>query len=140
MANEHGYKQMSLADRAEYEAAIKEYFAMERRTDPQWYAFASSRDDPSGERDLRGPNGVSGLLPRAYEWLTMAARLPPPWVLWAPRADGSAGWLVAAQGCRAVRDYLTIISAQPPRGPSGTWVRDWVARGSMVPMGPALPV
>jgi hypothetical protein len=26
---------------------------MERRTDPQWYAFASSRDDPSSERDLR---------------------------------------------------------------------------------------
>jgi hypothetical protein len=53
MVNEQGYKQMSPADRAEYDAAIKEYFAMERRTDPQWYAFASSRDDPSGERDLR---------------------------------------------------------------------------------------
>jgi hypothetical protein len=24
-----------------------------KRTDPQWYAFASSRDDRSGERDLR---------------------------------------------------------------------------------------
>jgi hypothetical protein len=80
MVNEHGYKQMSLADRAEYEAAIKEYFAMGRRTDPQWYVFASSRDDPSGERDLRGPNGVSGLLPRAYEWLespmSLAGHLP----------------------------------------------------------------
>jgi hypothetical protein len=57
VVNEQGYKQMSPAARAQYIAAIKEYFAIEesqkRKTDPQWYAFASSRDDPSGERDLR---------------------------------------------------------------------------------------
>jgi hypothetical protein len=57
VVNEQRYQQMSPAARAQYIAAIKEYFAMEEsnkhRTDPQWYAFASSRDDPSGERDLR---------------------------------------------------------------------------------------
>jgi hypothetical protein len=42
-----------------------------------------------------GPNEISGLLLRADEWLTVAARLPPPC---APRADGYAGRSVAAHG------------------------------------------
>jgi len=38
-----------------------------------------------------GPNEISGLLPYADEWLTMAPRLLPlrPLCPWGPRADGT---------------------------------------------------
>jgi hypothetical protein len=44
---------------------------------------------------------------RADEWLTTAARLPPPR---APRADGCAGRSLAAKGARGVNDPRGIAT------------------------------
>jgi hypothetical protein len=48
MVNEQRYKQFAIEE------------AQKRKTDPQWYAFASSRDGQSGERDLRFGFGNKG--------------------------------------------------------------------------------
>jgi hypothetical protein len=40
--------------------AIRDLESQKRETDPQWYAFAPSRDGQTGERDLRFGFGNDG--------------------------------------------------------------------------------
>ena len=56
MVNKQGYKQFAIEE------------SQERKTDPQWYALASSRDGQSGERDLRFGFGNEG---EATEYLRL---------------------------------------------------------------------
>jgi hypothetical protein len=56
LCNEQGYKQFAIEE------------SQKRKTDPQWYAFASSRDGQSGERDLRFGFGNEG---EATEYLRL---------------------------------------------------------------------
>jgi hypothetical protein len=95
MVNEQRYKQFTIEE------------SQKRKTDSQWYAFASSRDSQSGERDLRFGFGNEG---EATEYLRLLNKRYNGRYDMRPLSQ-AMGYLLAYD------EMLTEKELEDPRGP-----------------------